>query len=149
MWRMLLGIALLGLALRPPLARAQDQCPADDATTPEDTASVLVGDFLANGEWDRAYEVLHPEAQLRVPRQVWAAARQAAAIAAPVADVEVFPARTHPGWTWGITGTSFTDVAEVPVRVTHATPISTPPRVEIIPLVKVGDCWRWLPQQLP
>ena len=148
MWRLLLGAALLGLALLPPPAAAQEGCPAGDATTPEDTASVLVADFLANGEWDQAYEVLHPEAQLRVPRQVFAAARQARAIVAPLLDVEVFPARVHPSWTWGFTGGGFTQVAEVPVRVSRATPIGAPPTVQIIPLVKVGDCWRWLPPNL-
>ena len=149
MWRLLLAGALLGLLLQPLRAVAQDECPAGDATTPEDTTSVLVGEFLANGEWDRAYEVLHPEAQLRVPRQVFAVARQTDAIRAPLLDVEVFPARIRPTWTWGVTGGGFTRVAEVPVRVSRATPIGTPPTVQIIPLVQRDGCWRWLPPTLP
>jgi hypothetical protein len=125
---------------------AQDEgCP----DTPEDTASELIGDFLASGQWDMAYEVLHPEAQLRVPRQVFAAARRAQAWGAPVLDVEVFPANVHPGWTWGVTGARFTAVSEVPVRVARAAPLGSVSAVEMVPLVRVGDCWRWLPPQLP
>jgi len=149
MWRVLLGIILLGTTLAPLTARAQDECPAGDATTPEDTASVLIGEFLANGHWDLAYEELHPEAQLRVPRQVFAAARQASAFRAPIVDLEVFPARVSPRWTWGVTGGGFTNVAEVPVRVSRATPLGAPPVVQIVPLVQLGACWRWLPTVLP
>ena len=53
------------------------------------------------------------------------------------------------GWTWGVTGVRFTGVAEVPVRVSRGVIIGEVPAVEIIPLVKVGDCWRWLPPRLP
>jgi hypothetical protein len=147
MWRMLVALARVGLLAAPRPAAAQDEgCP----DTPEDTASQLVGDYLASGQWDLAYNVLHPEAQLRVPRQVFAAARQANAIGAPVLDVEVFPARMSVGWTWGITGVRFTNVAEVPVRVSRGSfVVGTVPAVEIIPLVRLGDCWRWLPPTLP
>jgi hypothetical protein len=147
MGRILLG-ALLSLALLagPRPAAAQDECPGE----PEDMASVLVAQYLAGGQWDLAYEVLHPEAQVRVPRQVFAGARQAAAMAAPVLDVEVFPARWAPGWTWGVTGVRFTEVAEVPVRVTRGAFLGAmPPTIEVIPLVRFGDCWRWLPPVLP
>ncbi len=149
MWRLMLAGVLLALLLSPPPSAAQEGCPADEASSPEDTVSVLVGEFLANGEWDRAYEVLHPEAQLRVPRQVFATARQADAIRAPLLDVEVFPARIRPTWTWGVTGRGFTRVAEVPVRISRATPLGTPPNVQIIPLVQLNACWRWLPPALP
>ncbi|HLH22473.1 MAG TPA: hypothetical protein VK066_08110 [Chloroflexota bacterium] len=146
MWRMLVALALVGLMGRPAAVAAQDEgCP----DTPEDTASELVGEYLAGGQWDLAYDVLHPEAQLRVPRQVFAAARQAQAIAAPILDVEVFPADVHPAWTWGVTGTGFTAVSEVPVRVARGAPLGTVSDVEMIPLVRVGDCWRWLPPRLP
>ena len=146
MWRALIGVALLGLAARPLPAVAQDEgCP----DSPEDTARVLVADYLAGGQWDMAYEVLHPEAQLRVPRQVFAAARQGTAIASPILDVDVFPANVHPGWTWGVTGVRFTGVAEVPVRVARGAGFATVSNVEMIPLVRVGDCWRWLPPSLP
>jgi hypothetical protein len=147
MWRALLALALLGLLGRPLPVAAQDDegCP----DTPEDTASELIGDFLASGQWDQAYEVLHPEAQIRVPRQVFAAARQAQAVSAPVLDIEVFPANVHPGWTWGITGTRFSAVSEVPVRVARGAPMGSVSSVEMVPLVRVGGCWRWLPPRLP
>jgi hypothetical protein len=148
MWRLLIGLALLGLAFRPLPATAQEGCPAE-ASTPEDTASVLFAEYLANGHWDLAYEVLHPEAQLRVLRQAFAAARQARAVTGPLLDVEVFPARVSPGWVWGITGVRFTGVAEVPVRFVRGVVLGTVPTVEIVPLVRVGDCWRWLPPVLP
>jgi hypothetical protein len=128
-----------------PVAAQDEGCP----DTPEDTASQLVGEYLASGQWDLAYDMLHPEAQLRVPRQVFAAARQANAMAAPILDLEVFPARMSPGWTWGVTGVRFTDVAEVPVRVSRGAVVGAIPAVEIIPLVRVNDCWRWLPARLP
>jgi hypothetical protein len=150
MWRAFLGILLAIGALggaRP--AAAQDECPAV-GDTPEDAASTLVAGYLAGGQWDMAYDVLHPEAQLRVPRQVFAGARQGAAMAAPVLDVEVFPARTSVGWTWGVTGVRFTNVAEVPVRVTRGAFLGAmPPVVEVIPLVNFQGCWRWLPPVLP
>jgi hypothetical protein len=146
MWRVLVALALVGLMGRPLPVAAQDEgCP----DTPEDTASQLVGEYLASGQWDLAYDMLHPEAQLRVPRQVFAAARQANAMAAPILDLEVFPARMSPGWTWGVTGVRFTDVAEVPVRVSRGAVVGAIPAVEIIPLVRVNDCWRWLPARLP
>ncbi len=148
MWRVLIGLALLGLAVRPLPAAAQDEegCPDN----PEDTASQLVGEYLASGQWDLAYNVLHPEAQIRVQRQVFAAARQRNAMAAPVLDVEVFPGRGSMGWTWGVTGVRFANVAEIPVRVSRGSMIvGSIPAVEIIPLVLVGDCWRWLPPSLP
>ena len=146
MWRALISLALLSLAVRPLPAAAQDEgCP----DTAEDTASQLVGEYLAGGQWDLAYNVLHPEAQLRVPRQVFTAARQANAIAAPVLDVEVFPGRRSVTWTWGVTGVGFTNVAEVPIRVSRGIVVGPVPAVEIIPLVLVGDCWRWLPPSLP
>jgi hypothetical protein len=146
MWRMLVALALVGVLAVPRAAAAQDEgCP----DTPEDTASQLVGEYLASGQWDLAYDMLHPEAQLRVPRQVFAAARQANAMAAPILDLEVFPARMSPGWTWGVTGVRFTDVAEVPVRVSRGAVVGAIPAVEIIPLVRVNDCWRWLPARLP
>jgi hypothetical protein len=147
MWRFVGIMALLGALAHPYPAAAQDEdgCPE----TPEDTASQLVGEFLAGGQWDLAYNVLHPEAQLRVPRQVFAGARQANAIAAPVLDVEVFPARSAPGWTWGVTGVRFTNVAEVPVRVSRGIVVGAVPAVEIIPLIRLDGCWRWLPPRLP
>lgn len=149
MGRALTGMVLCALLLGPRPAAAQEGCPAE-ASTPEETASVLVAEYLAGGQWDMAYDVLHPEAQLRVPRQVFAGARQAAAIAAPVLDVEVFPARMSVGWTWGVTGVRFANVAEVPVRVIRGAFIgATPPIVEIIPLVSFQGCWRWLPPVLP
>jgi hypothetical protein len=43
----------------------------------------------------------------------------------------------------------FTDVAEVPVRVSRGAVVGAIPAVEIIPLVRVNDCWRWLPARLP
>jgi hypothetical protein len=146
MRRLLVGVMLCALLLGPRPAMAQDECPGD----PEDAASLLVAGYLAGGQWDLAYEMLHPEAQLRVPRQVFAGARQGAAMAAPVLDVEVFPGRVSPGWTWGVTGVRFTNVAEVPVRVTRGAFIGAmPPTLEVIPLVRFGDCWRWLPAVLP
>jgi hypothetical protein len=41
-------------------------------------------------------------------------------------------------------------VAEVPVRVTRGAFLGAmPPTIEVIPLVRFGDCWRWLPPVLP
>lgn len=146
MWRVLVALALVVLVGRPiPVAAQEEGCP----DTPEDTASQLVGEYLASGQWDLAYDVLHPEAQLRVPRQVFAAARQANAVAAPILDLEVFPARMSLGWTWGVTGVRFADVAEVPVRVSRGIVVGAVPAVEIIPLIRLNDCWRWLPTRLP
>ena len=148
MRRLAIGLALLGLVAAPVPSAAQEEC-TGGATTPEDTASLLVGEYLAGGQWDLAYEVLHPEAQLRVLRQAFAAARQTEAIVGPLLDVEVFPARIARGWTWGITGVRFTEVSEVPVRVTRGALVATVPTVQIIPFARVGDCWRWLPPRLP
>jgi hypothetical protein len=146
MWRLVaILVAVSILAQAHPAVAQDDGCP----DTPEDTASELIGDFLASGQWDQAYEVLHPEAQLRVPRQVFAAARQAQAVGAPILDVEVFPANVHPGWTWGITGGRFTAVSEVPVRVARGAPLGSVSAVEMVPLIRVGGCWRWLPPRLP
>jgi hypothetical protein len=144
MWRLLLGAVLLALTLPPHTATAQDECPGG-ATTPEDTASVLFGDFLANGQWDNAYEVLHPDAQLRMGEAMFAQTRMINAAFTPLLDVEVFPARVMPVFTWSFTGARFTNVAEVPVRFVRGTMVGTVPTVEIVPLVKLGDCWRWLP----
>ena len=144
MWRLLLSVSLLATMLWPRPAAAQDECPAA-ATTPEETVSTLFGEYLANGQWDLAYEVLHPEAQLRLAYPVFASVRQADAAFTPLVDVEVFPARVAPGWTWGLTGLSFTNVAEVPVRFVRGTVAGTLPTIEVVPLVHVGDCWRWLP----
>jgi len=142
MWRLIVVGALLALAMRPLPAAAQDGCPGD---TPEDTASVLFGEYLASGQWDLAYQVLHPEAQIRIPGPIFAGAQQARAAFGPILDVEVFPARTSPGWTWGITGVRFTGVAEVPVRFARARGPGVVPELEVVPLVLVGNCWRWLP----
>ncbi|HEY7067595.1 MAG TPA: hypothetical protein VII06_39425 [Chloroflexota bacterium] len=145
MWRAILALALLGLFGRPLPVAAQDEgCP----DTPEDTASQLA-DNLANGQWDLAYNVLHPDAQVRVPRQVFAAARQAEAVASPMLDVEVLNANEHPAWTWGVTGAHFSAVAEVPVRVARGTPLGSLSSVRMMSFVRVGDCWRWLPASLP
>ena len=146
-------LVVLGLLLSPLPTWAQDEdegppCPGR-VDTPEETASVLFSEFLANGQWDEAYAVLHPEAQLRVPRQIFSGARQARAITEPVLDVEVFPARIAPARTWGVTGVRFTDVAEVPVRFVRARGFNAVPVLEMVPLVRVGPCWRWLPPVLP
>ncbi len=149
MWRALVGGVLCAALLGARAVGAQDECPAP-GDGPEDVASVLVSEYLAGGQWDQAYDVLHPEAQLRVLRPVFASARQANAMAAPVIDVEVFPARMSLGWTWGVTGVRFANVAEVPVRVTRGAFIGAmPPVIEIIPLVSFQGCWRWLPPALP
>lgn len=148
MWRLLLGVVFLALVMRPQPVAAQDGCPGD-AYTPEDTARVLVGEFLPNGQWDLAYEVLHPEAQFRVPFFAFANARQASAVVRPILDVEVGPARWFPSWTWGMTGVQFTAMAEVPVRVMRGAGFAAVPSVQRIPLVQVGECWRWVPPQLP
>jgi len=148
MWRLLLGVVLLALVARPQVVAADEGCPGD-AYTPEDTASALFGQFLVNGQWDLAYEVLHPEAQLRVPMFAFAAARQAGAVMGPILDVEVGPARWYPGWTWGWTGLNFTTMAEVPVRFTRGFGPAAVPSYEVVPLVQVGDCWRWVPPALP
>src|SRR5438067_7840106 len=110
MWRLLIGVVVLALALHPLPAAAQEEC-AEGATTPEETASVLFGEYLASGQWDLAYQVLHPEAQLRLPFFRFATVRQVGSAFTPLIDVEVFPARVSPGWTWGLTGMRFTNVA--------------------------------------
>ena len=144
MWRLLFSAVFLAAIVWARPAAAQEEC-AGGAMTPEDTASVLFGEYLASGQWDMAYEVLHPEAQARVAYPVFASVRQAGAAFTPLVDVEVFPARVVPGWTWGLTGLRFTNVAEVPVRFVRGTVVGTLPTVEVVPLVQVGACWRWLP----
>jgi hypothetical protein len=144
MWRILLGAVLLALTLPPHTAAAQDECPGG-ATTPEETASVLFGDYLASGQWDMAYDILHPAAQLRYGSAGFAMSRMVNAAFTPLVDVEVFPARVMPVWTWTFNGARFSGVAEVPVRFVRGTMMGTVPSLEIVPLVKVGDCWRWLP----
>jgi len=142
MWRLIVVGALLALAMRPLPAAAQDGCPGD---TPEDTASVLFGEYLASGQWYLPYQPLPPESQTRIPGPIFAGAQQARAAFGPILDVEVFPARMAPGWTWGITGVRFTGVAEVPVRFARARGPGVVPELEVVPLVLVGSCWRWLP----
>ena len=113
--------------------------------TPEDTASVLYGQYLASGQWDLAYEVMHPEAQARLAYPMWASMARTEAAFMPLVDVQVFPAQVSPGWTWGLTGLNFSNVAEVPVQYTQQTAAGPMPMSKMIALVQVGDCWRWLP----
>jgi hypothetical protein len=148
MWRILLALVLVGLWQHPAPVAAQSDC-LGEAVSPEDAASVLFAEYLAGGQWELAYEMLHPDAQLRVLRQAFSAARQARSRVGPLLDVEVFPARTAPAWVWGVSGGRFTDVAEVPVRFVHGRGFFVQPTVEIVPLVRVNGCWRWLPPTLP
>jgi hypothetical protein len=144
MWRLAIVGALLAVAVGPGMAAGQEGCPAE-ASSPEETASILFAEYLAGGAWDSAYEVLHPEAQLRILRPAFAAMHQTRAVVGPLLDVEVFPARVSPGWTWGVTGLRFTNVAEVPVRFVRGVGFGIAPTIEMVPLVLLNGCWRWLP----
>ena len=149
MYGFLVGLAvLLAIVTWPSAASAQEEC-LGGAETPEDAASVLFADLLANGQWDHAYEMLHPEAQLRVVRQAFAAARQARAVTGPLLDVEVFPSRSNAGYVWGVTGVRYADVAEVPVRFVRGRGFGVVPTIEMVPLIRFEGCWRWLPPQVP
>jgi len=144
MWRLLVGGIVIAVMLWPRPAAAQEECPVD-AATPEETAGVLYGQYLAGGQWDMAYDTLHPEAQIRLAFPVFASMAQTEAVLGPLVDVQVLPAQASPGWTWGLTGLRFTNVAEVPVRYTVGTPAGPVTTAKVVALAQVGNCWRWLP----
>jgi hypothetical protein len=113
------------------------------AQQPRTAAELVLGSYWALGQWDRAYALMHPDQQARVPRDVFVDIMRGAATAFTITAAEAGSPETVADWTDPLTGKSYDSVTRVPVNLTIQRSNGPEKITYDLHLAKVGDYWRW------
>lgn len=116
---------------------------SDRAATAEGAAELLLGTYWVYRNWEAAFEMLHPDQQLVLPRGQWIASQQSISSQYRITAAKPNGQQTLTNWTDRLTQKIYPEVVKVTLTVTYSSNGVVATDTAEVFLAKVGDSWRW------
>lgn len=140
---LMLGMLVSVPSLAPVIAQTDSDLNRGRAGAAQTAQEIF--DLAANENFNAMYDLLHPDSQAVVPRAAVVGTLQAIYANAQAARAQIVQVEILPTWTWGVTGQSYENAAQVVFVIPIVDPSSNQGQwvEDTLTMVQTGGEWRW------